>query len=100
MNFDTVWQDKEDAARLHRSLPLVTTDCARLCLQERLVELEGRILADNRARESRASVMASRRRRSAPRPSSPAPGLLLLDRQLDQSPQQGHAIAGVGGNRI
>jgi len=30
MKFDTVWQDREDAARLRRSLPLVTTDCARL----------------------------------------------------------------------
>jgi hypothetical protein len=66
MKFDTVWQDREDAARLRRSLPLVTTDCARLRLQERLVELESRIVADNRARESRASLMASTKWRSAP----------------------------------
>ena len=101
MAFDTVWQDREDAARLRRSLSLVTTDRARLCLLEKLAELESRILAVTRARESRASLGlgANRLRRGAPSPSSPSPGLLLLDRQLGQTPQQGQTIAGVGGNR-
>ena len=100
MKLDTVWQDREDATRLRRSLALVTTDRARLCLQDRLAVVENRILAAARERESRAGIILRAERRDTPRPSSPPPGLLLLDRQLGQSPQQGHAIGGGGEDRI
>jgi hypothetical protein len=40
MAFEAAWQDREDAERLRRSLPLLTTDCARLRLQEKLAELD------------------------------------------------------------
>jgi hypothetical protein len=99
MTFDPVWQDREDAARLRRSLPIVTTNRARLCLQGKLVELENRILAATQARESRASLI-DRKRPAALSYSSPRPTLLLLDRQLVQNPQQGQTIARAGGNHI
>jgi hypothetical protein len=67
MAFEAAWQDKEDAERLRRSLPLLTTDRARLRLQEKLLELESRILAAHRAQERRAALILdlSRKRHGA-----------------------------------
>ena len=77
MALDAAWQDREDVERLRRSLPLLTTDRARLLLQEKLAELESRILAATRARERRAALMldlsGKRRGPPSPRASSQTP---------------------------